>query len=595
MGLGGVAVAAPSSLDLSFGNGGRAIVAFSGTPVAQPELFAFPDGHMLAVGGAADGGGIAVTALSAGGDVEAHAVTPISGMSSVARAAQDGDGAVTGGTTGSEVVLLRYGGDSQPDQGFGVGGIARTPVAAFEPSAAVKLARTAVVVEGGERKVLALAGWERQTCAEEGCRHTSGFAVARYDDQGNLDDSFGVHGVVNRTVRSDSCGIATPSDVVATPDGDLVVAYNWEQVESDPAGCMTPHAPGSETYLTRLDAGNGYSVDPAFPVREIASAYQVSAADLNLTKDGKLLAGGRLVENPGGDSSRAWVGRFDAASGNVDDSFLGGNGPQLLSFGVSDAAAMSLSEDETGDIVVAADLVDYTWSGGTRNPGTYPGFGVARLKSDGALDGGFATGGQTVIAFADAGGAPHGQSAAISGGKILIAGTVGSDATFGVAQLQGGAPDPVAAPNQGNEMPPAGNPLAPNGPAPGPLPLTLNLQFKTKKLKMTRKGIVALKITNPNAYGVHGRVTLDTVSPITPKSAATPRASKKRRLRLGQAKFSIQAEHATVVKIKVSKAARRLLRHRRKLRIKVTTRTNFPADHRQTSTDRSVLFATSHG
>ncbi len=116
-----------------------------------------------------------------------------------------------------------------------------------------------------------------------------------------------------------------------------------------------------------------------------------------------------------------------AAPGDLVAGF-GSGGRALVDFGGDEHAEAVLVQGD-GRIVVA----------GSTNVGANPeNFAIARLTTSGTTDGGFGTGGKTILDFGKQDLA-HGAALA-SDGKILLAGATGTD--FGMARLlAGGTPD----------------------------------------------------------------------------------------------------------------------------------------------------------
>jgi uncharacterized delta-60 repeat protein len=143
-------------------------------------------------------GGLVTTDL--GGFDEARDVWPDSEEGIVVAGVSDA------GTNVFMFAVVRYTGDGRPDPTFGNGGIVTTPIGAGDAAA------NAVVVRQ-DRKVV-VAGY----AGPDGERN---LALARYNDDGSLDTSFGSGGTV---ITSVSQGDDVARDVRIDSEGRLVVA-----------------------------------------------------------------------------------------------------------------------------------------------------------------------------------------------------------------------------------------------------------------------------------------------------------------------------------------------------------------------------------
>jgi plastocyanin len=78
------------------------------------------------------------------------------------------------------------------------------------------------------------------------------------------------------------------------------------------------------------------------------------------------------------------------------------------------------------------------------------------------------------------------------------------------------------------------------------------VSFKARSLRASRRGVVKLRVRNPNKFPISGTVRLAT------------------RRKLGSARLQIDVGQTKTVRVRLSKAARRTLKRRRKLKISVT-------------------------
>jgi uncharacterized delta-60 repeat protein len=211
------------SLDQSFGTGGGVVTVVTGVLEEAQDGALTPDGHIVVVGatgfypdgirdavvarygsdGALDAsfgsGGIVVTGLGAGIDAEALGVAlqPDGRIVAVGDRKQESDEAY-------DWLLLRYEPDGSLDQSFGAGGVVTTDFGTGLES--YEFARAVALQSDGKIVVTGVTADAR-------------LALARYEVDGTLDESFGTSGIVVAPWR-DSDG----TDVLLQPDGKIVVA-----------------------------------------------------------------------------------------------------------------------------------------------------------------------------------------------------------------------------------------------------------------------------------------------------------------------------------------------------------------------------------
>jgi len=228
------------------------------------------------------------------------------------------------------------------------------------------------------------------------------FAVARYNTDGTLDNSFGVRG----KVKTDFPGLAAvPSAVVLQSDGKIVVAGgafplftflgNFEVVRYNTNGTLDP------------SFGNGGIVTTVFP----AGSY---AFDVALQPDGKIIAAGTVFVNfdPGEPSDTDFALARYNTDGSLDTSF-GSGGTVSTDFVGAEDDAFSVLIQADGKIVAV---------GSANDAATFYDFAAARYLSNGAIDTTFGVGGRVRTDFGDQN-FDRARSAALqSDGKIVAAG-----------------------------------------------------------------------------------------------------------------------------------------------------------------------------
>ena len=93
-----------------------------------------------------------------------------------------------------------------------------------------------------------------------------------------------------------------------------------------------------------------------------------------------------------------------------------------------------------------------------------------------------------------------------------------------------------------------------------PPPSLPEIGFKAHTLRSSKSGVVKLRVKNPNAFPISGSVRLDTAKRVSV-------SARKRKLKLGSAKFQIDVGATKTVRVKLSKRARKTLKRQRKLKV----------------------------
>ena len=254
------------------------------------------------------------------------------------------------------------------------------------------------------------------------------FALARYDANGNLDNNFGSSGGTVRTPVGGVDGLAQSNAIARQSDGKIVMA----------GFCEAP--PGHRTFALARFTADG-SLDGSFGsggtlrgVFNTLSGGSSSAQAIAVQTDGKIVIAG--TSPPGYTFA---VARFDS-SGNPDSTF-GVNGVATTTItggsGTFDLLlALALQPD--GRIVLAGESQD-TLSHVT--------FAVARLNANGTMDNTFGTNGSARNSVSGPNlGNCFGTSVALQpDGKIVMAGTSydsAGNAAFAVMRFDStGKPD----------------------------------------------------------------------------------------------------------------------------------------------------------
>jgi len=393
----GPARAAPTTLDLSFGAGGKVTTSFGSDDDGAAAALLQRDGKIVAAG--IGDGAFALARYNANGSLDASfgsggkVTTPIRSRSGASAIVLQPDGKiVAAGRTfsgnDSRFALARYDADGLLDSTFGSGGTVTT---AFGPG---YVSAHALALEPNGKIVAAGIG-------------SSDFALARYNPDGSLDAEFGDGGKVRTAFDSEGSDDRIEA-LVLQPDG-RIVAVGW-----------TDSGENYDFALARYEVDG--RPDPTFGrggkmTTAIGPNHDFAFALARLP-DGKLLAAGWSEQTSG--ESLTLV-RY-AADGSLDKRF--GNGGISVSGANALAYALALRPD--GKIVAAGN----TFKGGENYD-----FVLARYRANGSLDPRFGNRGMVTTAF----GADWDAAYALllqPDGKMVAAGEGGGD--FALARYLGG-------------------------------------------------------------------------------------------------------------------------------------------------------------
>lgn len=235
------------------------------------------------------------------------------------------------------------------------------------------------------------------------------FALARYDANGVLDNTFGSGGLV---VTNVSMGDDVIRGMALQTDGKIVVV-GYAGVTNEYLAIARYDANG---ILDNTFATNG--IDSLLIIDNPGDGDRSVPNDVKIQSDGKIVVAG-FVKDSGGNLNFAVV-RYNT-NGTLDTSF-GIGGKQIFFRGTGDSELESLAIQADGKILV----VGHYYRGPYRN------FFIARINQFG-MDNSFGINGQSVYAFG------YGDDEAWAmtlqtDGSILLAGNVsnGNDADFGL-------------------------------------------------------------------------------------------------------------------------------------------------------------------
>jgi uncharacterized delta-60 repeat protein len=351
--------ASNGSLDQSFGTGGEVI-----TPAA-PETLSTAAGMAIQP---ADGA-IVVTGMSSGFDRR--------------------------GNSFQDFITARYrASNGSLDPGFGTGGEVLTT---FGNGSSTNGSGVAIQANGEIVAVGFVAFNSGGTVA--------GFAVARFQSNGNLDPGFETGGEVITNVPGPSSDVAAGEAIQS--NGQIVVAGTASVFGPDGSD------PGvfeiSEDFaLTRFNSDG--SLDTSFgndgSVLTDFGGGENQAVGVTIQPDGKILVVGSVDGDIG-------VARYNP-NGSLDTSF--GNGGEVLVNFSGGAGAAGLVLQSNGKIVLAGTSSDD--------------FALARLNPNGTLDTSFGTGGEVLTSFGADMAAGATGVALQSNGQIVVVGLIVEPVTF---------------------------------------------------------------------------------------------------------------------------------------------------------------------
>ncbi|MGB3527211.1 MAG: T9SS type A sorting domain-containing protein [Flavobacteriales bacterium] len=400
--LGATTFAQPGSLDGTFGNDGKVITAFGTDDDSGTSVAIQPDGKVVVAGFTINVGGwdIALARYNAdgtldssfGGDGKVTTDFGTYGDAGFSVAIQPDGKVVVAGKAGygaeADFALARYNTDGTLDNSFGGDGKVTTDFGMWGDEG------NSVVIQLDGKIVV--AGWATVDPEID-------FALARYNTDGTLDNSFSADGKVTTDFGT---GFNQGASVAIQPDGKIVVAghtnvnssgdrdfavarYNMDgtlDISFSADGKVTTNLGTGTAYGTAYDEGKSVAIQP----------------------DGKIVVAGYASNGTDRDFALA---RYNT-DGSLDNSF-NMDGKVTTDFGTSDDIGFSVAIQLDGKIVVA----------GSAESSTGYVFALARYNTDGSLDNSFSADGKVTTDFGT--GYASGFSAAIQpDGKVVVAGNV---------------------------------------------------------------------------------------------------------------------------------------------------------------------------
>ena len=413
--------AADGDLDGSFGNGGWLTTDFAGTRDVAHGITTDANGRIVVVGSTrkADGDDFAIVRYNTDGTVDptfgadGRVSTDFGQLWDDARdVLVDANGRllVVGGAEvyrytdegryiSDDFGLARYNADGTLDTTFGANGQVVTDIGHIDGA-------TAAAFAGGGKVVVA------------GTSYPS-FALARYNEDGSLDPTFGAGGTIKVLVGKQ----AWASDMAIDASGRIVVAGTVDDV-------MT-----RDWFVARFTAEG--ALDPAFGSGGIAiSDFGDAEVATGLAIDhlGRILVAGGNQVLLSGARLDFLIARY-RADGSLDPTF-DGDGFVRTDFNRVGEIATAIRVDAAGRIIVSGETSD----------GVSQNFALARYKSDGSLDSSFIGGGRLIV---DLGAGANDVASALAldaSGRMLVAGTTGDGISgdFALIRLDAAPPPPPA-------------------------------------------------------------------------------------------------------------------------------------------------------
>jgi uncharacterized delta-60 repeat protein len=409
--------AADGDLDSTFGNGGKVVTDFPGNDDYASGMVVQPDGKIIVAGQSGvyplfhsalvryNSNGSLDTTFGDGGKVVANLDS--GGDQLIALALQpDGKivaaGALIHDNWQTAFLLARFNSDGSLDTTFGNSG--RNVMSFGNTSAA---ANAVVLQPDGKIIVVGFSG-----VGQGG--ELNDFALARYNSNGTLDQSFGNGGSFKTHFDGMFNTGSRANAAVLQPDGKLVVA-----------GSYKTEAVSRQFALARYNS-NG-SLDTTFGSGGMLTtsfgSSNAFAFGVALQPDGKIVAVGDYLT--GHHNNDFALARYNA-NGTLDTTF--GNNGQVINdlFGTSDDIANDVVLQTNGELLVAG------------RTGQYPNFNfaLARYHTNGSFDQSFGSAGRVMTSFSNI--SSQSYTAAIQpDGKVVIAGyviTTTANVDFAVAR-----------------------------------------------------------------------------------------------------------------------------------------------------------------
>jgi uncharacterized delta-60 repeat protein len=272
---------ANGTLDSGFGSGGRVLTAVGSSYEEAYAVAVQADGKIIAAGYTWSGSSndFALVRYNSNGTLDASfgksgkTIIDFSGGTDYIQdiVVQKDGKIVAAGHSSGELALARFNSDGTPDMGFGTYGKVVTPVVSYGYGVALQ----------SDGKIVAAGTVDRHN---PDMTVNVDFALARFNADGSIDETFGSGGVVTTDFGSNS---DYARDVVIQTDGKIIVAGGILNVTGNTSmdfAFARYNADGS------LDAGFGTGGKVIAPL----SVSEDGAFSVAIQADGKLVAAGRF-------------------------------------------------------------------------------------------------------------------------------------------------------------------------------------------------------------------------------------------------------------------------------------------------------------
>ncbi len=297
--------------------------------------------------------------------------------------------------TNTDFALARYLADGSPDNSFDGNGTALRPIGNYNDFA------NSVAIQSDQQIVVAGSSFN-------GSNYD--FAVARFNVDGQFDNSFSTDGKQTRSIGSD---YDSGRHVTVQSNGTITVVGDRYSVDN--------YAFAVARFTSSGAADNSFSTDGKHAIRFTGTSSDRGKSAV-VQSDGKIV----IVGSSGNIALTATdfaLARF--SSTGVIDSTFGISGLVRTTFDASDDAGNAIAVQADGKILVA----------GSIDNGSDTDFGLARYNTDGSLDTSFYNGGKFGTAF----GTSDDVATAIAlqvDGKIVVAGhsSNGTNKDFAIAR-----------------------------------------------------------------------------------------------------------------------------------------------------------------
>lgn len=434
-------------LDTTFGSGGIVTTGISnGSADDARAVLVQPDGKLVAAGGrdfamvrynpsgsldtSFGSGGKVSTSLGTAGGARAAALYP-AGTANAGKIVLGGFAGKASSSGSWDFALARYNANGTLDTSFGNRGKVVTDFGGhYDEIDSIALQSDGKIVVAG------------MTLVPGSSTNGYQFALARYNNNGTLDSSFGSGGKVITKIAS---GDEWFNAVAIQPDGKIVAAgYAGGIYYPGVSEIVVARYTSTGVLDTDSTAGFGPIVSTTGQRTGFAVPYwsgEENAYALALQPDGMIVVAGQTDTVPVNSGAHFVLARFNSA-GSLDATF--GNAGKVATQVSSYDWAWGLALQPNGKIIAS----------GTANNGSgsgFNGFALARYNVNGSLDDGsvndstpgdsFGTAGKTIIVIGSGGNGSR-AVALQSDGKIVSAGFSynGSDFDFTLARYQGDSP-----------------------------------------------------------------------------------------------------------------------------------------------------------